>query len=647
MDTKCLLGNNEQVQVVSLNTVVVGSGAAGFAAAARLWEQGQKDIAIVTEGVNMGTSRNTGSDKQTYYKMSLCGDCPDSTAEMAQDLFAGKCVDGDLAMAEAANSVPCFLHLCELGVPFPMNRYGEYVGYKTDHDARTRATSAGPLTSKLMTEALEVDVQSKAIPIYDRHMAVEVLTRDGKAIGLLTLNMNNDTYTLFNCRNIVYATGGPAGIYADSVYPCGHTGSSGVAFRAGVTGRNLTEWQYGLASTKPRWNVSGTYMQVLPRFVSVDEHGQEYDFVTEYFGDEGKSLSMIFQKGYEWPFDCRKVMNGSSIIDLLVYKESVLKKRRVFLDFRRNPGDKKSLDFSLLSEESSAYLNQAGACFGTPLERLLHMNAPAYELYLSKGVDLKTEMLEIALCAQHNNGGLAVDLWWQTNVQGLFAVGEAAGTHGVYRPGGSALNAGQVGALRAARFISVNRQGQPLPMEAFVQTAQTALETHRAFCEQLLSLEDNTGELLHQFSTEMSAVGAAIRNEPSIKAALQLRREWLEHFTTRVHISSKKALPRAYRLWDMLVCQVVYLSAMEDYRQTDGGSRGSALYTDTAGNVPCDMEEMFCFLLDNGKRDKQLQEITYDGNICNAQWRAVNPLPESGGFFENVWREYRKNQNVF
>lgn len=48
------------------NTIIVGSGAAGLNAALRLYEMGQREIAIVTEGINRGTSRNTGSDKQTY-----------------------------------------------------------------------------------------------------------------------------------------------------------------------------------------------------------------------------------------------------------------------------------------------------------------------------------------------------------------------------------------------------------------------------------------------------------------------------------------------------------------------------------------------------------------------------------------------------
>ena len=50
------------------NTIIVGTGAAGLNAAVTLHKLGQKNIALITEGRYMGTSRNTGSDKQTYYK---------------------------------------------------------------------------------------------------------------------------------------------------------------------------------------------------------------------------------------------------------------------------------------------------------------------------------------------------------------------------------------------------------------------------------------------------------------------------------------------------------------------------------------------------------------------------------------------------
>ena len=57
-----------------IRTVVVGTGAAGYHAAVRLHRYGEKDLAILAEHVTAGTSRNTGSDKQTYYKLSLAGE---------------------------------------------------------------------------------------------------------------------------------------------------------------------------------------------------------------------------------------------------------------------------------------------------------------------------------------------------------------------------------------------------------------------------------------------------------------------------------------------------------------------------------------------------------------------------------------------
>ena len=132
----------------ALHTIVVGSGAAGFSAALRLDRLGVGNLALITENRMAGTSRNTGSDKQTYYKLSVSGSDPDSVRGMAQNLFEGGCVDGDQALCEAALSARCFYNRVELGVPFPDSPYGEFVGYKTDHDPRTRATSAGPYTSK-------------------------------------------------------------------------------------------------------------------------------------------------------------------------------------------------------------------------------------------------------------------------------------------------------------------------------------------------------------------------------------------------------------------------------------------------------------------------------------------------------------------
>lgn len=634
------------------DVIVVGTGAAGYNAACRIRRLSKKSVAVVTEAVNCGTSRNTGSDKQTYYKLGLGGASSDSVRKMAENLFEGGCVDGDNALCEAALSVQSFLNLCELGVPFPANRYGEYVGYKTDHDPCARASSAGPLTSKYMTEALQKQAENLGIPVLEGLLAIEILKKDGQVCGLLCLDMESGALTAFRCADLILATGGPAGIYADSVYPAGHTGSNSLALRAGAKAQNLTEWQYGLASTEPRWNVSGTYMQVLPRFVSIDQNGTEYEFLGDYFTDPYEALSAVFLKGYQWPFDSKKVLKGSSVIDLLVYRECVLKKRNVCLDFTKNPFNLKHISYEKLSEESRMYLERAGACFGTPIERLLKMNAPAVELYKSKGLDLSKTYLKIALCSQHHNGGISVDLWWQTSIKGLFAAGECAGTHGVTRPGGSALNAGQVGSLRAAQYIA--QHGNELISEdKFEELLANILKRdEKTKHKKNLSISQNPDvryleEMIRNTQRRMSDWAAAIRNQTEMQRALTMCQEELELLRSQNIEKEPAWLVRYYKLRDILITQTAVLTAMIDYVNTMGTTRGSALYYDAEGLLRSGLEEMFRFTEEAGESRRKIQEIQLTEKGFSAAWRPVRPLPEEPEIFEIVWENYRIHKNIY
>ena len=440
------------MQTYNFDTVIIGSGAAAYACAYYLLRGGKKNIAIVTEGKNIGTSRNAGSDKQTYYKLSVSSLEDDNVMKMAADLMNYGGVDGDIALAQAAGSVRCFMNLANLGVPFPENKYGEFIGYKTDHSENNRATSAGPLTSKFMTEILEKEVMKEDISYFDNMTAFKIITKNNKVGGVVAVNKNADDFglTLFNCNNLVIAVGGESGAYFDSVFPFGHTGSAGMLADAGLEFANVNHWQYGIASIKFRWNLSGSFQQVIPKYVSIDENGAEFEFLYDADNCKANILDRVFLKGYQWPFDARKI-DGSSYIDMLVIEE-IKKGRRVYLDFRSNPKGLQN-GFNVLSEEAYDFLENADILFGTPIERLKKFNPFAVKIYSDHGIDIENELLEISVSAQHQNGGARVDCNWETSVQNLFVIGEAAGTFGAYRPGGSALNAGQVGALRTAEKI--------------------------------------------------------------------------------------------------------------------------------------------------------------------------------------------------
>ena len=56
------------------------------------------------------------------------------------------------------------------------------------------------------------------------------------------------------------------------------------------------------------------------------------------------------------------------------------------------------------------------------------------------GVNISKERMEVAPTAHYSMGGVKVDLKCQTNVRGLFAIGEVAGrVHGANRLGGNSL----------------------------------------------------------------------------------------------------------------------------------------------------------------------------------------------------------------
>jgi succinate dehydrogenase/fumarate reductase flavoprotein subunit len=652
----------------SLNTLIIGSGIAGLNTALCLYEQGIKDIAVVTDGLGKGTSYNAGSDKQTYYKLSLSGSKLDSPDKMAHDLFKGGCMHGDTALCEAVNSVRCFMNLVRLGVPFPHDTYGSYVGYKTDNDPLGRATSAGPLTSHLICSRLIENIKQKSITIMVKHEVIALLDteEDGQnqVKGAVALDRNHlDSgsmgFVVFNTVNVILATGGPAGMYESSVYPESQQGSTGLAFEAGAAGNNLTESQFGLASVKFKWNLSGTYQQAIPRYLSTDKNGRdEKEFLNPFFPDIGTLSTAIFLKGYEWPFDVEKIRNyGSSLIDVLVYRETVKKGRRVFLDYTQNPkgeGKMSGFDISLLDEQAYAYLEKSGALFGTPVQRLKKVNFPAYRIFKDHEIDLEKERLEIAVCAQHNNGGLKANIWWESNVRHLFPVGEVCGTHGVQRPGGSSLNACQVGGLRAALFISKKYAYDPPGAEDFLQGLQDKISGTIVFARGILSkpVPENfsLSKALKEIKKRMSSHGAVVRAKEVVFREKQKAWNLYDRLKKEIAIRSSRELPEAFKCLDLCLTHAVYLEAVYEYLEKGGKSRGSSIVLDPQGKKPCGaLGESWRFSREKpgSYTASRILEVSLDKDLSvKKRWVSIRPVPSKKAWFENVWRDFRNDKII-
>lgn len=450
--------------------LVLGSGAAGLRAAVEM-KRRDLDVVIVTQSAFGGTSACSGSDKQTLHTANSAGQGDDYRA-MAEALGAGGAMNEDAAYIEAVGSSRALSSLQFMGLPIPQDRLGGVLRYQTDHDEVGRATSCGPRTSRLMVQVLAKEAIRLNVPILNHTTGVRLLIEPGaqpRCVGVVAMSPKRRAddnplgLVVFSSDVVVIATGGPGELYRDSVYPRHCFGSLGLAMEAGLEALNLTESQFGIGTSRDNfpWNLSGTYVQAMPYIFSRDARGNERNFLADYYRTTQELASNVFRKGYQWPFHATRMLHfGSSLVDLAIVKEKQAG-RKVFMDFNRNqlpvPGDAE-FDLDRLDPDVRAYLKNAGALLEKPLDRLRKMNPLSIELYKRYKYDITRDPLEFAVLNQHMNGGLAVDGWGATSLDGCYAVGEAAGTHGVTRPGGAALNAGQVLGTRCAEHAAARHK---------------------------------------------------------------------------------------------------------------------------------------------------------------------------------------------
>jgi succinate dehydrogenase / fumarate reductase, flavoprotein subunit len=569
--------------------LVIGSGAAGLRTAVELARR-NVDVAIISQSAWGGTSACSGSDKQTIHTANTA-DRGDDFHTMAQAIAAGGAMDADTAYIEAIGSVRSMASLQYLGLPLPQDRLGGTLRYQTDHDEVGRATSCGPRTSRLMVRVLADEALRLGVPIHNQTTALRLLVDDDRLHGAICARpqartaINPYGLSVVAAKVAVLAGGGPGELYRDSVYPNGCFGTLGLAVEAGLDLVNLTESQFGIGTRREGfpWNLSGTYVQAMPHIFSIDTDGREHHFLSSFYRTTQELASNIFRKGYQWPFHATRMLDfGSSLVDLAIAQETAAG-RRVFMDFNRNPlavpGDS---GFSLdrIDPDVRAYLGAAGAVQALPIDRLRHMNPLSIELYRRYKMDIAAEPLEFAVNNQHMNGGVAVDIWGRSSHPALYAVGEAAGTHGVTRPGGAALNAGQVFGTRAAEHIAATLSACPAPEPL------CGLE---AALSDLLSVPESQGgptvdALRDEVQARMSDSAGILCEATAVRDALHAARVLNDRIARQgITIARPSEATRALQWRQMALASEAVLTALDHYISGGGGSRGARAILDPQG----------------------------------------------------------------
>lgn len=648
--------NGWSIPLRRASVVIVGSGAAGLRAAVEL-KRRDVDVTIVTQSAYGGTSACSGSDKQTLHTANT-SDRGDNFRAMAEAIGAGGTMDKDTAYIEAVGSGRAISALQFLGLPLPVDSYGGVLRYQTDHDEVGRATSCGPRTSRLMVKVLAQEAIHLGIPVFNQTTAVQILVQqdlEQRVVGVLCidpqLRAENNPYGLVAHLGdyLVLAAGGPGELYRDSVYPRNCFGSLGLALEAGIEAVNLTESQFGIGTSRDGfpWNLSGTYAQCMPFVYSVDDAGAERNFLADYYRTTQELVSNTFRKGYQWPFHATRMLDfGSSLFDLAVFRE-MQSGRKVYMDFNRNPvsvpGDQ-AFDLSRLDADVHTYLAKSGALLDRPIERLKRMNPLSIELYKQYKIDIEKNPLLFAMNNQHMNGGLAVDIWGQTSLNGCYAIGEASGTHGVTRPGGAALNSGQVFGTRCAEHIASRKTEQRGVLSAEAAIQNGVLHIQAALSETSLF---KPSVIKRAVQARMSDSAGMICRADQIASALRDARQLTQGIREQgvAFDATTFGVTHALQWRHNALASEAILSALDFYVAKGGGSRGARVICDSTGEcVPVTSKgplEAFRFRMERAvDKDEQIV-VKWDGSTMSIVTRKPRALVQTERpFFERNWPHY-------
>lgn len=439
------------MKILYADVLVVGGGGGGLRAALAAYEQNNKAKVILATKGKLGKSGVTAlacSDRMAFHATLPHTEPVNKTAWQlhANDIYriGGKVSDYDLAEILAKNSSEAFAYLEAAGVPF-VKKDGLVDQFVTDGSDYARACYTGPKTAVHIEAALVKRIAQTSVEILEFCMIAQLIVENGKLVGALAIDTResdrkNAVYVIA-APAVILATGGGGLAYTHNVFPGGMTGDGyALAYEAGAELVNMEFIQIGIASTKTKFNCSGSMLRAVPRIIN--DSGEE--FLAKYFPQRTSRAEIqnyVFQKGASWPVSYE---HKTHVIDIAIYKE-IQAGKKVYLDYSQNPKD---FSFSMLTTENQArYEKEISIDLGlaarknTPLNRLREINQPTIEWFKERGIDLLNgELVEVATCAQHFQGGVKINEEAQTIVPGLWAVGETAGgQHGANRPGGNAL----------------------------------------------------------------------------------------------------------------------------------------------------------------------------------------------------------------
>ncbi|WP_165493928.1 L-aspartate oxidase [Acinetobacter sp. ANC 4178] len=394
------------------DVIIVGSGGAGLSLALSLPHH--FNIAVL--------AKSTLTDASTYYAQGGVAAVLDETDSIQQHIDDTMIAGAQLCELDAVKQTveggkPSVDFLLNNGVQFTLDEQSQLHLTREGGHSQRRIIHAADATGRAISTTLVQRAQEKNnITIFENFIAIDLITSQklgldeyhNRALGLYALDEKTELVHTFLAPFTALACGGAMKAYLYTSNPDIATGDGiAMAYRAGCRVANME------------------FNQFHPTCLY---HPQARSFlITEAMRGEGAYLRLPDGERFMLRFDERAELAPRDIVARAIdYEIKRLGIRHVWLDITHKP---------------EAFVKEH---FPTLYARLLEL-----------GIDITKEMIPVVPAAHYTCGGVVVDEHSQTDIQGLYAIGETSytGLHGANRMASNSLLECFVYGMSAAEHI--------------------------------------------------------------------------------------------------------------------------------------------------------------------------------------------------